>query len=170
MNGIYRIDGTARASVCIDEPPSVGWILERFRNNFQYVVSDELFGSPEVSLPVGFIEDDGRRFSYPNPRRQYFLELSQYSIPEEVFDFYERLADLSEIDGEIFDPVPLSVRGNMRNVEDPDERVIGVFGAFGVQKREVFIDRSALQFVQRFPGRCGEQGVIDEEDVPEPFR
>ena len=61
-----------------------------------------------------------------------------------------------EIDGDLFDPPPAEIRGNIRNVDRPDEIVIGFFGAYSVKKKEIFIKRADIEELQFNPRPCGD--------------
>ena len=93
-------------------------------------------------------------------------------MSREAFNFNERIATLAEINGEIFDSPPLSVGGNLFNIENPDEDVVGFFGAYSVQKRDIFIDKNMLSFVQPFPRPCGDCRIRAgaQLEIPEPYR
>ena len=180
-NGIYRIDTPPSPdpdACCLYDPADDGedecWILERNVAGNQLAVSDRLFDGQNTRQLAGMIEDNGLRFANGKTptTRQYYVELFQYNMSQEAFNYNERILDLAEINGEVFDPPPLSVGGNLTNVENPDDPIIGFFGAFSVQKAEIFIDRDILTFLQPFPGPCGDCRVRAgaQVEIPEPYR
>ncbi|GAB3534516.1 hypothetical protein GCM10027443_21780 [Pontibacter brevis] len=48
--------------------------------------------------------------------------------------------------GTVFDPPPAQVKGNMFNVEDEEEQVIGFFDASAVSMKEVIIQAEDIQY------------------------
>ena len=182
INGIYRIftpDTTIPGVICCAYEPRDGlaedcWIVERNLIGNRLVFSDERVNGQTITLPIGQIEDDGLRFANTAvpPSKQYHVEVEQYMIPEEAFEFNQRIQTLSEINGEIFDPPPLSIRGNIFNVDDPEELVVGYFGAYQKQTRGIFLDKSLLEFTQRFPDPCGDCRLRTgaQLETPEPYR
>lgn len=181
INGIYRIN-TSEANLpgacCIFDPRDNQardcWINERGLQGSEIAFSDTQVNGQVITKVVGLIEDDGLRFaSNAVPLdRQYYVEVEQYAISREAFEFNERIKTLQNIDGEIFDPPPLSIRGNIANVDDPSEIVIGHFGAYAVQKRDIFIPKNLLAFRQRFPRLCGDCRVRAgaQVEIPEPYQ
>lgn len=148
------------------------WVVEQNVDANLNLLSDTFFDGRRAVEKIGFIEDDAKRFSSNVVRssRQYHVKAEQYAVPKEAFDFYTVVGILSEIDGEIFDPPPVRPLGNILNIEEPSEIVIGYFGAFGKSTHSAFIDRSVL-LDRKFHGTCGDcryfqyNGQIEIPDV-----
>ena len=188
VNGIYRInteDDRERQTVipgagrcCLFDPVDDGlddcWILESDIMGNEIALSDRFFDGQRQTQLIGLVEDDGLRFANESvaDAQQYYVEVEQYSMSREAFLFNERIASLQEIDGEIFDPPPLSIRGNVFNVENTDEPVVGFFGAYSVTVASGFISRDILEFRQPFPNPCGDCRVRAgaQVETPEPYR
>ena len=119
------------------------WLSENNVNTTQLLSDDQLDGERITSL-AGLITDDGQRYT-----ERYYANVQQYSLNEEAFNFYSLVASQVSIDGDLFDPPPARIRGNIINLDDPTEEIIGFFGAFSIQERSVFIDRSFLDDTQR---------------------
>ena len=180
INGIYRINTPAAGGTacCLFDPTDNGaedcWIQERNLSGNTRALSDRFFDGQTAIEKVGFIKDNGLRFAsvaVPGPK-QYYVEVEQYSISEEAFNFFDKINTISSIDGEIFDPPPLSVRGNIFNTNNPDEDVIGFFGAFSVKRKDIFIRRSMLSFIQGFTNPCGDCRLRSgaQVEIPEPYK
>ncbi len=181
INGIYRINTSENGSpgqCCLFDPTDGGarfcWIYENDLPDNELAFSDARVDGQLITRPVGFIEDDGLRFVGDQlpADKQYYIEVEQYAMSKEAFEFNERIKVLAGIDGDIFDPPPLSIRGNIYNIADPEEIVIGHFGAYEVQKRDIFVPASLLKFRQRYPEPCGDCRVRAgaQLETPEPFR
>ena len=182
INGIYKIftpDLSDEIRCCPYDPIDGGakdcWIIEDNIIGNETAFSDFQVDGQLVTQPVGLIEDDGFRFSdrfFLPPDKLYHVEVEQYMVPEEAFLFNEKVKILSEINGEIFDPPPLEVRGNIFNVSDSGERVIGYFGAYDKQTAETFIPKSLLKFIQFFPNPCGDCRTRSgaQTEIPEPYK
>lgn len=163
INGIYLIytpplGGTA---CCLYDPNDGGatmcWIIENDISGSELAYSDEQVDGQQVSLKVGFIEDDGLRFASPlGGIENYFVEVEQYRISKEAYEFFNQIENLQEIDGEIFDPLPQSIRGNIFNIQDPNEIVIGFFGAFSVETLSAYVNDTIFPYKQRYTEPCGD--------------
>ncbi len=108
------------------------------------ILDDEQQNGQSITALAGFLADDGLRFT-----ERYRANVQQYSMNQEAFTFYNLIASQISIDGDLFDPPPARIRGNMVNLDDPSEDIIGFFAAFGVQERAIFIDRDFLEDKQR---------------------
>ena len=162
LNGIYRVDTPPVSGRCCPYFPDgngmICWINEENVEGNRLAFSDDLINGNEVTERVGFIEDNGLRFNNPvTPAdRQYYVSIQQLSISGEAFAFYKLLESQLAISGSIFDPPPAALIGNMRNIDNPDENVIGFFGAFSIREKGTFINRNDLDFVQRYTDPCGD--------------
>lgn len=58
---------------------------------------------------------------------QYCLHISQYSLSEDEFEYWSNTKEIIDIEGGLFDPPPGTIRGNMFNVDDPSDVVVGYF-------------------------------------------
>ena len=182
INGIYVIytpDLGDAIRCCPYDPRDGGedvcWIVEKNIENNRLAFSDNQVNGQLVTAPVGLIEDDGLRFAnreFVLPDKQYYVEVEQYRIPEDAFKFNERANILGIINGEIFDPPPVNIGSNIRNITNPEEIALGYFGAFAKQTASTFIPRSLLKYTQRFPSPCGDCRVRAgaQVEIPEPYR
>jgi Domain of unknown function (DUF4249) len=58
---------------------------------------------------------------------QYSILVRQYSISEQEYDFWNNLKQVNESGGDIFAKQPFEVIGNIKNVNNPEEKVLGFF-------------------------------------------
>ncbi len=77
-----------------------------------------------------------------NSRQPYVVTVNQMALNENAYDFLDRVNDQLNLSGSIFDPPPTFIRGNLYNVDDPDDIVLGYFYTAGVATHEVAVDRT----------------------------
>ena len=82
----------------------------------------------------------------------YKPEVLQMRIPEEAYRYWEVMDRNSRDVGGLFSPEPSELRGNVVNVDKPDELVLGYVGVMSVTRKTMFIDNSLLRFY-RNPSR-----------------
>jgi hypothetical protein len=70
------------------------------------------------------------------------VEIGQYSISEEGYRFYNLLDLQGQKTGSLTDTPPSAIVGNIRNISNAGEAVVGFFGASDVTKFNYFLDRS----------------------------
>lgn len=69
----------------------------------------------------------------------YSINVKQYVMDSSAFNYYRQLKKNTEEVGSIFDPQPGNLKGNIKNIQDPKEVVVGYIGAgSSVEKRTFF--------------------------------
>lgn len=86
-------------------------------------------------LPLHIVDN------YSSPRLQYGYSLlvRQYALSEAAFSYWEKIQINSNQQGGLYESQPLSVKGNMHNLTDPDQEVLGFFGTATVKSKRIFI-------------------------------
>lgn len=95
-------------------------------------------------------------------RPTHFLTtVTQYALSENAYKFWTSYQAQQFNTGSIFDPAPAPIVGNMRSLTNPDETVIGFFGASGVSVKKLLINRfkssgmvSPTPYKEPLPGDC----------------
>jgi hypothetical protein len=70
------------------------------------------------------------------------LEIKQYNLSNEGYRFYKLLDLQGQKTGSLTDTPPSAIVGNVRNINNSKEVVVGFFGASEVSKFNYYIDRS----------------------------
>ncbi len=96
----------------------------------------------------------------PYDRPTYYMAMvKQMSLSPEAYNFLEEVRKQQANTGSIFDPIPSQIRGNIFNTENPNELVMGFFGASSVVEKSVLIKRfDASGFVSPSPNLLPEFG------------
>ena len=106
------------------------------------VTSDRDFdGKNLIGMPVANIPITPQFFGI-----KYHIELKQYSISEKVFYFWKTLESQTAGTGSVQDPAPANARGNITNINNPDEQVLGYFGASGVITKTMYLGPQDVPF------------------------
>jgi hypothetical protein len=93
------------------------------------------------NYPLLYIDNTSNRL-----REKYSLNVQQYSLSEESYQYWKELNKFTEEMGTLFDPLPYAPKGNIRNMDDEDEVVIGFFDACQVQEKRIFITNLELPY------------------------
>jgi len=75
---------------------------------------------------------------------RYSIELTQYALTKDAFDYWTLLKKNTEDLGSIFDSQPSASIGNIHNINNAAEPVIGYINAGSVSKQRIFIDKTQL--------------------------
>ncbi|WP_114749153.1 DUF4249 domain-containing protein [Pleomorphovibrio marinus] len=74
--------------------------------------------------------------------QRYSILVRQRAIDKDAFAFWENIRRNSDDIGDIFSPLPSFVRGNISNLNQAEEPVIGYVSAGISTEKRIFIDRS----------------------------
>ncbi|WP_192821903.1 DUF4249 domain-containing protein [Rufibacter sp. LB8] len=75
---------------------------------------------------------------------RYSILVKQYAISREEHDFWEILRKNTEEVGSLFDAQPSQIRGNVTNIRDVNEPVLGYFSARSLATKRFFLERAQL--------------------------
>ncbi|TPE39579.1 DUF4249 domain-containing protein [Pontibacter mangrovi] len=75
---------------------------------------------------------------------KYSILVKQYALTREAYEYWETLKKNTESIGTLFDPLPSQLKGNIRNIHNPDEPVVGFVSASTMQEKRIFIDHKEL--------------------------
>ena len=75
---------------------------------------------------------------------QYSILIKQYSVSKNEYDFWNNLKQLNESGGDIFSRQPFIVTSNIKNLNNPNERVMGYFQVSAVKQKRKYITISDI--------------------------
>jgi len=115
-------------------------ICWRYEQSEQILIySSEEEGSDLISRkPIQFI-NPGRSNSL---LRQYSIQVSQYSLSEEEFSFWNNLREITESEGDIFEKQPFPIEGNIRCINNEHVNILGYFQVSAVKSQRIYITKS----------------------------
>lgn len=111
-------------------------------------------------------------YSFSNTDRKvsvvYFVELSQIRLTEEAYRFWETVRNNSTNVGGLFSPEPSEMRGNIVNVDNPDELVLGYVSVSTCTRKKMFVDNYDTRFSN---WRGPSYGLVEPiPDIPDEWR
>jgi hypothetical protein len=132
---IFKPGGLILVKACCDKEKC--WDYEPCLDCL-YTASDALTNGNTIITHVGDFPFD--------LLKPYFIILEQFSISSEYFQFLKITQTQIINSGGIFDNAPAKVPGNMYNINDPTEDVLGYFSASGLTQKAVFIPRDKKEY------------------------
>ncbi|QNF34926.1 DUF4249 domain-containing protein [Adhaeribacter swui] len=119
---------------------AICWVTEGHQNIS--VRNDALVnGNKIIKQPIAYLPVLPENFNF-----KYHLQVKQYSLSESAFNFWRILTSQVTGVGSVQDPPPASIPGNIRNINDENETVMGYFGASAVSTNTLFINRTEFPF------------------------
>ena len=74
--------------------------------------------------------------------RQYSIQVRQYSLSREEFSFWNKLKEITESEGDIFEKQPFPIEGNINCINSEEVNVLGYFQVSAVKSQRIYITRS----------------------------
>jgi len=90
-------------------------------------------------LPLNFVSNETDRLSVT-----YRLRVKQQSLSSDAYDYWRRMNDQSVESGGLYEKQPASVVGNISNLSDPEELVLGYFYATQLREQSLFVHNNNL--------------------------
>jgi Domain of unknown function (DUF4249) len=128
------------------------WV-PRFQTGINILSDNNINGNPIRQRPVFF--------SPVYAPGKHLIEVAQYAITRESYQFWKLYEEQSTRTGTILDPLPAPIQGNVYEVKKPNEFALGYFEVAGVSRKRIIIygryDESAifLNTVNFLPTRGG---------------
>jgi hypothetical protein len=101
----------------------------------------------------------------------YYMLIEQLAISKQEYDYWNIIKGQTNNSGGIFDTPPATAFGNMTNLKDKSEQVLGYFSVAGVNKVGYSLLRNGIKnqpFEKRYVGALGY--IFCDECTPNEFR
>jgi len=112
----------------------VCWITNKSNEIFLKNTSS-LSESTINRFPVKFITNETDRLSI-----KYSILINQFSLNNDEYIYWEKMRNITETTGSLYDITPASIPGNMFCVDDPTEIVLGYFSVSAKSSKRIFIE------------------------------
>ncbi len=126
------------------------------------IKSTSVLSEARVSgFPVKFISNETDRLKV-----RYSILVNQYSLNEDEFSFWEKLQNISEEVGGLYDITPGTIPGNIYCVEDPSRQVLGYFSVSAKTSERLYID-DYFRGVVNLYSDCVSDTIFGGAEIPE---
>ena len=90
-------------------------------------------------FPLHFVDNySSQRLSYG-----YSLFISQYSLSDAAYEYWDKIHKNYVEQGGLYTKQPLKLKGNMHNLSNPEEQVLGFFGATSIKTKRIYVENVA---------------------------
>ena len=140
---------------CWKNASSTAIILSTSKNLSEDIISE---------YPIHYVSTETDRL-----RVKYSLNVKQYSLSEESYNYWLELEKVTESLGTLFDPQPSTIYSNIRNISNEAEIVLGYFDASTVKEGRIFITRDKFPTPVRVPNyyRNCVDSIVSRGALPE---
>ncbi len=98
-----------------------------------------------VGRPLTFIKGNNKKLSH-----RFSLLTQQLSVDKETYDFWSAVISMGFSSSTLYSTQPYLIKGNVSNIQDPEEVVLGYFTVGGVDEMRVFTNRP-IEFPVTYP-------------------
>jgi Domain of unknown function (DUF4249) len=127
-------------------------------NCWKYGVSTDILLGSTANLSADIISRGYiAKFVKDDPRFdvEYSMLVRQYALNAESYKYWLTIEQNSQNPGSFFDLQPNQLAGNIHNVLDPGDPVVGYVSASTIQEKRIFIRNSVLPgWKSNFAGNC----------------
>jgi hypothetical protein len=68
---------------------------------------------------------------------KHLIEVQQYTLTRQAYQYWNRYRDQQQRTGSIFDPLPAPLLGNVVNINDPQDVALGFFEVSGIARKRI---------------------------------
>ncbi|WP_339694223.1 DUF4249 domain-containing protein [uncultured Roseivirga sp.] len=122
---------------------------ENFSNSLILSNTSGISGNRAFDVPLRFLPVDNLDLT-----NRYSIEVTQYSINDKSYAYYNKLREFNESSGSLFDKQQGIVLGNLSSVSDENEIVLGYFEVSSVTRFRKFynIDEFGVEVTSQISG------------------
>lgn len=114
------------------------WISENV--NDIYVFGTTGLASPELDkFPLNYVSTETRELSV-----RYSLLVKQLTVSEKSYRFWNDVHEQNSGETSLYTQQLYQIRGNLRNISDDSEPVLGYFTVAGIDSARIFVDRPEI--------------------------
>jgi hypothetical protein len=137
-------ENAAKNIVCWKKAKSTDIIIHSFQDNGIAVVKNKEIGF--------FIPEQSDRFNV-----RYSILVNQYAISLKEYEYWNKLKETNEETGGIFERQPFSISGNIRNIRNSREAVLGYFQVATVSSKRLYVNPNDVSILglPLFQNVCG---------------
>jgi hypothetical protein len=143
----WYYDGTVHHILPPDSSRMVCWSTELVRNIFTLSTLD-LVENKYFMFPLHLVDNHSSRLMYG-----YSLLINQIAMSEAAYSYWDQSRINSFEQGGLYEKQPLSIRGNLHNNTNPDQVILGFFGASSVKSKRIFVS-DVKDFAFDFTNYC----------------
>jgi hypothetical protein len=144
----FYYDGMIHMKQPPDSSKMVCWKSMKIRDLYT-VSTKELAHNKYNKYPLHFVDNlSSARLVYG-----YSLLLRQFALSENAYNYWDKIRINSQEQGGLYESQPLSVKGNLHNITDPGQDVLGFFGAASVREKRIFV-RNVPDLTSEFVFNC----------------
>jgi len=153
----YYYDGEVQQVSPPDSSEFYCWVTDQVDEIFTLNTTN-LSSNEIVGFPLHFVANNSSRLGV-----LYSLLVQQIAMSEDAYNYWELLRQNNTEIGGLYSSQPLAVKGNFKNLSNPDKEVLGFFQASTIHSVRIFVEPPPI--IMTFTDKCNpsklEHGFIE---------
>jgi hypothetical protein len=129
----WYYDGTVHHIYPPDYSKKVCWSTQLVKNVYT-LSTQNLKENRYLMFPLNLVDNHTSRLKYG-----YSLLVNQFAMSEAGYSYWDQLRINSSEQGGLYEKQPLAIVGNLHNITNPDEEVLGFFSVSSVKSKRIFV-------------------------------
>ncbi len=114
-------------------PNNVCWISDN--SNVINIKNTSAFADARIDdYPIDLVTNKSDRLGI-----KYSILVDQYSLDEDEYQYWDKLQNLTENVGGLYDIIPASIPSNVTCIDDPTQKVLGYFSVSAKSSKRLFV-------------------------------
>lgn len=131
------------------------WLSDTVNMILTFSTADKT--NPQViRFPLNYVTTETRELSI-----RYSLMVKMLTLTKKAYLYWSSIEELVSDKDMLFTKQPYQIRGNVNNVNDPDEPVLGYFTVAGVDQKRIFVNRPPVSVNFNYPICVLDQGDFE---------
>ena len=116
------------------------WRTSGIKNIYTFNISS-MQGNQLQHFPLNYVSTQGRQLTI-----KYSLLVNQYTISKKAYKFWNAIEEQNSEQGSLYSHQPYQIKGNLKNINDKEEPVLGYFMVAASHSKRIFVDRIDAPF------------------------
>ena len=112
------------------------WKTEKI-NAIHTISAGHIEGKDVRRIPLAYVSNQSNRLKV-----KYSLLVKQYALSSSAYQYWNQLEKQNQESGGLYETQPARIQGNIRNISDPGERILGFFNVSSVNHQRIFTEES----------------------------
>ena len=130
----YYYDGEIQRYVPPDSSQYYCWDTEQIDEVFT-ITTENLSENTFTKIPLHFVSSKTDQLS-----KLYSIFVEQIALSEEAFVYWDQLRKNISVGEGLYASQPLAIKGNISNVNNPDQSILGFFQASSISSKRFFVE------------------------------
>lgn len=147
INGIFDSFGNNWGSLePFPKPDSLRTCWKTYLVNHIFVFNTTELATPQIiEFPLNYVTTETKELSI-----KYSLKVDQLTITDEAYNHWDQVKKQNAEQGGLYNQQPYQIRGNIRNINNSDEAILGYFIVAGLSEKRIFVNRPPSYVPMRY--------------------